>query len=638
MSDLINYVYDRAIDYIENRASSNSLRREYARYMSAQNYNNSEMNQLVDVIAVVADNDLRTSRSSNEEAIVRDVIVDIVDSHVGAFGMSDPDFVDSAPDDIYTDMRRHEEKWNTLLARIQGRSAGTGRSSGGFGGDRRSVFERGDNRVVGSRAGSVFSRNEPQRDVRGSNSIFSRRPTVPQAEEPRASLFNRDEQQPRRAGFGQTAAGLSQGRVDVARTDTPTTVRQEPVAETQKPDGPDFNVDRPYDDFWVNGENWQLAHRSKFAWTWSPKQHTRRTYDPDQEVCFLVKGKDGSVREEFLAVTGDLVEYAHEIRNMTRPNQVRSVSDRESGDDLFPSNDLDVVDLDALKNVEEAVRKYVLDDLKLNSVHSVSGTEAVSSLEEAALQAAGAAQKQDEHITVTSKFVAVQLPADKETIKALDSIKALNESEADLLVLQKRLKTLRGNIAENVMNYLDKHYTDEVNRAVLDQFGLSGLKITSFVEDFEDLLNCGRFKKFGAGYAAQFLSRTRNLLLSLTPLTDEAMRMEFMECTDTLPIAEEDPEAYRQFRENVAVLFKPLGMVHVKVSSEEFGLVSEEVRTPNKNGAGAQPQLAEVLVQLYATARRLAGAGHIYMMTADNLCFELVAISGARDIVGIRLA
>ncbi len=635
MSDLINYVYDRTIDYIENRASSNELRREYARYMSAQNYNNNEMNQLVDVIAVVAENDLRTARSGNDEAIVRDVIVDLVDSHVGAFGMSDPDFVNSVPDDIYTDMRRHEEKWNTILARLQGRSAGTGRTSGSFGGDRRSVFDRTDQRAIGGRPGSVFDRSEPRRDTRASNSVFSGR-TAQRAEEPRTSLFSRDDQ-PRRGGFAQSAAGM--GRVDVARTDVPTTVRQEPVRQVEeKHEGPDYSKERPYDDFWVNGENWQVAHRSSFTWSWSPKQHPRRTYDPDQEICFLVKGKDGTIREEFLAVaTGDLIELAHEIRSMARPNQVRSVSDREAGDDLFPSNDLDVVDLDALKNVEKAVRKYVLEDLQLNSVHTSPGTDAVASLEEAALQVGGDATRHDEHITARSKFVAVQLPADEETVKAMDSIRALNENEGDLLVLQKRLKTLRGTIAENVMNYLDKHFTDEVNRAVLDQFGLAGLRITSFVEDFEDLLNCGRFKKFGAGYSAQFLSRTRNLLLSLTYLTDESQRLEFMECTDLLPVAEEDPEAYRNYRNNVVVLFKPLGMVHVKMDSSELGLVTEDVRTPNKNGAGAQPELAEALVQLHAIGRRVSGAGHIYMMTADNLCFELVAISGARDIVGIRL-
>src|SRR5690606_14223324 len=145
--------------------------------------------------------------------------------------------------------------------------------------------------------------------------------------------------------------------------------------------------------------------------------------------------------------------------------------------------------------------------------------------------------------------------------------------------IQKRLQTLRGHCAENVMNFLDAHYTGEVNRALVDQFGLTGLAIGSFIEDFEDLVNCKRFQRFGAGYSAQFLARTRPLSLSLMPITDEKERMEIMECTDILPIAEEDPELYRQFREHTVVFFKPMAMVHAKLKAEELGLVDKTVRT-----------------------------------------------------------
>lgn len=628
MSNFANYVYDRVIDYIDNRGGDNPLRRAYASYMSAQNFNNQEMNQLVDVVMAVADAEMRGARSSREEeGIVRDVIVSIVDSHCGAFGMSDREFVETAPDDVYTDMKRHEERWLNVIARLQGRNAGSGR------GERRSVFDRQGDRTMGSSSVSVFDRRDSAPQARASNSVFANRPQANQST--RDSLFEREERSGG-AGWSQGASGRRTAQVDQRvepRMERQPMAEPEPVVQ----EGPNYDTARPYDNFWVKGENWQLAHKSSFQWSWSPNQQTRRTYDPEEEVRFLVKGKDGSIREEFLTMADDLVEYAHEIRISARPNLVRNTSARDEGDSLFLSDDLDAVDLDALKKVEEHVRAYALEHLDLGSVKTVSGTEAVSTLEDAVLQVAGEAAKVEEHITAASKFLATALASDAETLKGLDAIRALADGEADLLLLQKRMKTLQGVVTENVMNFLDRHFTDEVNRALEDQFGLQGLRITSFIEDFEDLLDCGRFKKFGASYRAQFLTRTRPLLLSLSFLTEEKDRLEYMECTDILPVAEEDVDRYSQFRANVAVIFKPSAVLHVKANSSEFGMVSHEVRVPGKTGQAAQPELAHSLQVFYALARRASGAGHVYLVTADNICFELVPISGARDIIGIRL-
>jgi len=349
MSNLVNYIYDKNIDYIENRARDNDIRPEYAPFMSERNYNNNEMNKVVDVIAIICDAELANARSQREEDnLIRDIIVSMVDAHAGAFAMSDKRIVDAVPDDIYSEMKRLEARWEDIVHRLQGGVAGRGRQTGGFGSSaRRSVFDNSRENTFGGRS-SVFDRDDNSRDNRrASNSVFSQS----RAEPRESSVFDSDRESAysvRPNGFGQSAA---RGRVDVARTDTPEPLRPQPVVE-EKVDGPDYSSSRPYDNFWVDGENWQLAHKATFQWSWSPKQHTRRTYDPEQEVCFLVKGKDGSVREEFLAMTDDLVAYAHEIRTLTRPNETRRTSDRELGDDLFPSNDLDVVDMEALAKME----------------------------------------------------------------------------------------------------------------------------------------------------------------------------------------------------------------------------------------------------------------------------------------------
>ena len=107
MSSLTNYVYERTVDYIRNSASINGLRDEYDRYMGAQNYNNNEMQKLVDVIVILAEDALRNSRSESEDrAIIADMIEAVVIANVAAFALSDRRISDALPDDIYRDVQR----------------------------------------------------------------------------------------------------------------------------------------------------------------------------------------------------------------------------------------------------------------------------------------------------------------------------------------------------------------------------------------------------------------------------------------------------------------------------------------------------------------------------------------------------
>ncbi|MND43965.1 hypothetical protein D3C80_347910 [compost metagenome] len=637
-NDFVNFIYDRAVDYIENRAPDNELREAYANYMSKGNWNNNEMANVVEVIAIIAEDELRSCRSTREEeACIRDVVMTCVDANCGSFGLSDRQLANAVPDDVYTEMKRADAKWNDILNRLSGNTRGggrnersTSRSWGGGGGSSRSVFDRGNS--YGERR-SAFDRSEP-REERASNSVFAGRDVGG-----RSPVFDRQQderdraQSPARSAFAHTrerpAAPEPVRREEPAR-------QPEPVREAPKQEGPDMNLERPYDDFWMKGENWQIAHRSKFVWSWSPKQQTRRAYDPDNEVRFLVKGVDGQIREEFIAMTDDLVEEAHAIRAHQRPNRTRTTTERVEGDDVFEGKDLDVVDLDALQVTKHYAAKELLQELDITSPYISEQAISVATLEEAAVRVAGDATKNEGDVTATNNIMSIQLAGDALSIKALESIKAIGVNEGDLLQLQKRLKSLRGTLAENVLNYLDKHFTQEVNSALGDQFGLAKPRIESFVEDFEDLLNCNTFKKQGQAYASQFLSRTRILLASMQYLTEDDLREEFMECTDLLVQGENDPEAYTAFRKNMVVLFKPVAMIHIKLLAEQLGFVDQEVRVPRRTGEGADPTLCDTLNGLYAIGRKTAGAGRVYVVSADNLIFELVPISGARDIIGIR--
>jgi hypothetical protein len=638
-NDFVNFVYERTVDYIENRARDNELRSAYADYMSKGNWNNNEMANVVEVIAVVAEDELRSCRSQREEdACIKDVIMTIVDANCGSFGLSDRTIANAAPDDVYTDMKRADAKWNDILNRLSGNTRGGGRQtqsrSWGGGGESRSVFDRGQQ--YGARRGTAFDRDQP-REERASNSVFAGRDV-----HGTSPVFDRHQderertQTPHRSAFAQTR----ERPADPAPTRREEPARTEPAREDRvhAQEGPDMSQERPYDDFWMKGENWQIAHRSKFVWSWSPKQQSRRAYDPDNEVRFLVKGVDGQIREEFIQMTDDLVEEAHAIRAHQRPNRPRTSTERLEGDAVFEGQDLDVVDLDALNATRHYAAKELLHELDITSPYISEQAISVATLEEAAVRVAGDATKNEGDVTATNNIMSVQLAGDATSIKALESIKSISSNEGDLLQLQKRFKSLRGTLAENVMNYLDKHFTAEVNAALGDQFGLAKPRIESFIEDFEDLLNCNTFKKQGQAYASQFLSRTRILLASMQYLTEEDLREEFLECTDLLQPGEGDPEAYTEFRKNMVVLFKPVAMVHIKLMAEQLGYVDHEVRVPVRTGNGADPTMVDTLNGLYAIGRKTAGAGRVYVVSADNLIFELVPISGARDIIGIRAA
>lgn len=632
MSQLANYILDRTIDYIENRARDNDVRDAYANYMSDSNWNNSEMAKVIDIICIFADDEIGNCRNEREEnQLIKELVGTVVDANCGAFALSDRRISDNVPDKVYGDLKRADGLWFDLVGRAE--NSGRNRSRGGRdrGGrddrdDRsyrqsrsngRSVFDR--SRAYGE-SGSVFDRSEePPRH--GSNSVFSR--STEPAFEDRNSNGERGERR-----------SAPQPSVDVARGG----YRREPEPTVVDQQGPDLSTKRPYDNFWMNGENWQIAYRSKFIWTSTEAQRARRTFDPYKEVAFLVKNADGVVREEFLPVTKDLEEEAHVIRSQNRPFMHRSATSRTPRDPAVDGVDLDIVGLDHERMAEFARRvpKLVAADVLASYRKTREQTTSVTTIEEAVVQVAGEAVKNDFDVNLSNNIISVQLPGDSRSNEALSSIKAVVSSDGDLLQLQRRLKSLRGTLVENVLQYIDKHFTAEVNNTLRDQFGMTNVKIGSFIDDFEDLLKCKTFQKEGQAFAGQFLSRTRMLLGSIQFLVEPELREHFNNCTDLITPTEDDPQEYKDYCNNLVILFKPLALVHVRMASSGLGFVDNVVRAPARSGTTADADLAALLVELYSAGRDMAGAGQVILVTDDNLVYELVPIGARREEVGIR--
>lgn len=647
MSELANYIYDRTIDYIELRGRDNEIRDMYERHMSSQGYNNPEMAELIDVITILVEDELDRCRDDREvEALIKSIVVSMTDNHVGRLVMADQAISDSVSDQMYTDLKTAAIRYEDVIARISGGRSGARRApyAGGVRdtGPRRSVFDNVETRPLGGARRGVFGNlDQPREDRRQSNSVFSgirsAAAPAPVAHAPGRAFDVQRRDVPPAPRSSLPSNGLGGVSSPARSFDRAPTAPTEPVARTPVvADGPDMSKERPYDDFWVDGERWQIAHKSKFTWSWTRAQQTRRMYDPDNEVCFLVKGKDGSVREEFLPMTDDLIESAHEIRQASRPYARSPATGVAESDSFFEGDDLDLPDLDKLyskENVAAAI-KYSFEQFKAANKRRREQTMTVGDPKEAVVMVAGEATKYDEHVVAADAMVTIMLPGDAPTKEALKSIDAVASDDGDLSTLRKRLKSLKGSMAENVLRTIDRHYTDEVNSALRDQFGHEGLSMDSFIEDFDDLLTCSRFAQLGAGYANQFLQRTRPIKATLAYVVDQEELEEIMDCYDILGIGEEDTDAYTRFRENVVVMFRQMSLVHVKMDSSELGLVTNQVRVPDRKN---NPQMAGMLDSLYRTAREGVGAGRVYIVTADHMTYELVAISGARDIIGIKL-
>ena len=666
---LEDVILDRLIDVIQNGVKDSSLRDEYDRFMSDRNYNNADMMALHEHAVKMVELGWEGCRNDRDEDRLIDLCCDeAVSQGIAIWVTGDKRLADQIEDDrVWRDLQAGAREWDKVeddyerATRRGGRDRNDrndrndhydrndrgGRSSGrndrntGLGynqsrpptGNRRDERDersgRTNTRMTGGFGGGARN-NRNDRDERSSHV-------------PRESARNtEDTQQPSRRNSSPLARPARQQETqEVERQESRLQRHQEPVDDViEKNAGPDLNSPRPFDDFWDNGERWQLAHVSEFKWVWSPKQQTRRSYEPDQEVCFLVQSADGSVREEFLPMTDQLSFAANEIKSLTRPNDGRRIRNSDGGgaiaDVTLPGRDLDAVDLDAFAGKMDEVRRTLITELDLNSNILADHPSYASTMRDGLIRAATLRLQSGKDIAAVQNIIVELVPSSGAGLTELESLGNLLGADADMTTLQKRLQALRGKVDESVLDHIDEHFTAEVNHSLTHGFGFGGkLEITSFIDDYADMLAV-MTKNRGAGYTSQYLSRTRNLVPTLAIMSNADGRKDVIAAQDLLPEAEADTEAYIAYRENMVVVLKSSASVSVAVDVAAFGVVDDEPRVATGTGPGADPELRDALNALYLVARKASPPGRVHVTTADNVILELVGIAGARDVVGVR--
>lgn len=656
---LEDVIYDRLIDLIQNGAKDNDLRDAYDEFMSDRNYNNNDMKALFDHTLKMVELDWENCRNDREEdKLIESCCDDGVAQGIAVWVIGDKKLANAIDDDrVWRDLQTSARDWDKVeddYDRATRNTRGGGRDRGGRD-DRRDRGGR-DNDRNSRNTGIGYTQSRPptgrsDREDRGSRRGGGRDDSRMTGgfgggrDKPRESARNAEE--PRDTRTSRNSSPLARG----ARTQETREVEHEPrlhrhsepaadVIEDNA--GPDFSKERPFDSFWDNGENWQLAHVSDLEWTWTPKQMFCRSYDPDQEVRFLVKGKDGKVREEFLPVSDDLSSAAHEIKALKRPNDERRTRDSGGGaigaEISLPGSDLDTVDLDKLTGQVDQARLTLITEMDLNSVEVDQGQVVASTVRDGLIKATSLRLQTGKSIAAAQNMIVEILPSTGKGTAELESLSNLIGSDGGLDILQKRLAGLRGKVDESVLDHIDRHYTEEVNHSLKYAFGFAGkLEVGSFIDDFADMLEVMTAHR-NAGFTAQYLARTRNLVPTLVVLKEADGRKDVIASQDLLPEAEEDSAAYIAYRENVVVILKPSASLSVNVDLEAFGMVDTDPRVAQGSGAGADPELRDALNGLYLIARKSSAPGRVHVVTADNIVLELVGMAGARDVVGVRRA
>lgn len=658
---LEDVIYDRLIDIIQNGAKDNDLRDAYDEFMSDRNYNNNDMKALFDHTLKMVELDWENCRNDREEdKLIEASCDDAVAQGIAVWVIGDKKLANAIDDDrVWRDLQTSARDWDkveddydraTRGARSNSRGGGRTddrRDRGGRDNDRNSRntgIGYTQSRPPASRSGRDDSRGGRTSSRGGRDDARMTGGFGGGRDKPRESARNADDSPSRDS---RNSSPLARG----SRTQEPREVEQEsrlhrhsePVDDViENNAGPDFTKARPFDSFWDNGENWQLAHVSDLEWTWTPKQMFCRSYDPDQEVRFLVKGQDGKVREEFLPMTDDLSSAAHEIKALVRPNDERRTRNAAGGaigaEISLPGNDLDTVDLDKLTGQVDQARLTLITEMDLTSVEVDQGQVVASTLRDGLIKATSLRLQTGKNIAAAQNMIVEILPSSGKGTAELESLSNLIGSDGGLDILQKRLQGLRGKVDESVLDHIDKHYTEEVNHSLRYAFGFGGkLEVGSFIDDFADLLEI-MTKARNAGFTAQYLARTRNLVPTLVVLKEADGRKDVIASQDLLPEAEEDSPAYIAYRENVVVILKPSASLSVNIDLEAFGMVDVEPRVAQGSGAGADPELRDALNGLYLIARKSSAPGRVHVVTADNIVLELVGMAGARDVVGVRRA
>ena len=352
------------------------------------------------------------------------------------------------------------------------------------------------------------------------------------------------------------------------RVETPvrnSQVKPEPApVQPSKNDGPDFTNARPFDEFYLRGEHWIWAEKSKYKLTLTAKDYAEavklpRFIDFRYQLRYHVKDVNGNVREEIIEVNDDNRYLSHELRNDTKPVVVPTRT----------SHPVDDIPWDDLTETTDTRRTSLT-----NIVGGISGDRlgtpvvASSSIKESIyLTRANTIERKGSYsgeLANLEKFIiptqiASSNPLDVQLINKVAETSNLHQAAA-------AMQAVRSAMSPAVFGELDQRFTKLVNGMVKHQF-FATWNMDSFTEDWAEAV--GLLKtNYDHQMVSDILRASTTFIPMATAMLDKADVVEMLEVNEAVA------DASVVFTDNVVV-------VTYDRTADEVGIGNEAISKGN---------------------------------------------------------
>jgi len=615
-------IADEAVAVIEDRErDGDRLRRKYGDVMSKGDFRNRDFESLVNLcfeaFPVIEDKYARDGDRLSD--FLPKAIEDIVDGHFANSVLSNRELERDLDDRTYNEMQDAVDRYKDLVRGRGGRDRGYGRDDrGGRGRDR------------DDRGGTGYSRGgRGGRDDRNSRDIGR------EARNAGGGWRNRGSGQRASVGDGWVATAREAAaaqEVEVrqdAATPTPPPAAAAPAPAPVAPsrpalDGPDFTKARPYDDYWMKGEHWIVAHKSPWTLAWddqNPLASVPKLYDIRTHVKYHVQSQDGKVREELIKMSQDARYLMHD--QMAQPDRYQSTQPR-AGHSVSLSGQKIEQGEDKLNDVPSKPKATYLHDV-LNgiplpqfNVDPQTGAPLAETLQGLVFNTRVKMFGNEDAQRLNVGFRTTALVASG--WKQEELINQVGQSH-NLAAAATKMNELKAEFDPVIWDTLNKRFSELTLRAVRFQFQHASVKALSFASDWQKLIDHLHTQK-GEGFASDFAQRTSYIVAMACTLADRGDLPGFMD---------------REGVEIPAVVFlDQIAMIAIEGSMDDlgFGNAIQKQETGVSITANADQELNAAVRHVYnkldgnATS---SGACRVYFNTSDGQLLELVPFAARKE-------
>lgn len=617
---LWNQLADLAESYIVSKERTSDLRGRYLDVMSENKWANRNFENLVTLTYESLDVLERklARQGDRDEDWFPDAIVLMVDGHFANSVLSNKAVSDELTQREYDGMMAALDDFKDMTERGGRRGRGREeRTAGGFGGSSRDTSRDRGGREVGrpaSTGGRISRTSRPAQAAVGDHWAHIGDLGNDAAPEPQRT---REVEQDRRYA----------PEIEIERA-----VQSQPSAPKEfHIDGPDYTKARPHDRFWRGGEQWELAHLSKWKLTGDGvdlETAVPTLYDCNAFIKYYVMDAEGNVREEFVEVTDDTRYAAHEILNRSddQPVAVKPASSGFSRQQLVQGTDGADLERPFVPNAR-AKMVDLIDEIDAELMQ-LRNSQPIDSLHGATFntRARMSAEKQ----TARVDLHLLRTPIVTTNFDQIDLIEQIYNTNS-LAGAQEKLNELKPKFDLPVWETLNQRFSDFLLRALRYQFQYNEVLKLNFSKSYDKLL--GKLTQDrGAEFTAQFAQRA-GYITDLA--TGHFAKADVAGYTEDLF----EHELYRAQNIEVPVVafvdFVAMTAFNCTLDQLGIGRQLENAETGVVINATENRELNDSLRKLYQTLDKACPAPakvRVYLSTSDNRLIEVLPYANRTDV------